>query len=325
MIGNSVIYLRAAHIIQNSQNDLAQSCCTLRASSRWAITGTPIQNKLSDFASIVAFLRVHPYSDQVSFNEEILQPWQSNSSLGFLRLRTLVRAITIARTKAVVHLPPRDDFIHHLDFASTERQIYEDAKRHTVAMLQNAASSSHAGTTVNALQRLNNLRLICSHGLLTQSYLTSQSIFHNMPSTSLEELAVEACVRNDNVEDLFDGSSSCVQCGCTIFHDLVGDSQVSRLDVAPAPGISPSDLCTECRPSATKCTLERLDHLSVDLDHPNSPMSMGSSPAPSVDREQDELLLSMPTKVKELVADLVSHALEEKRQVTFSLPNISID
>ncbi len=65
-----------AHMIQNPTSDLAQSCCALRSLNRWAVTGTSIQNKLMDFASLVKFLGVYPYSEPDTFNHEILQPWR---------------------------------------------------------------------------------------------------------------------------------------------------------------------------------------------------------------------------------------------------------
>ncbi|KAH6710614.1 SNF2 family N-terminal domain-containing protein [Leptodontidium sp. MPI-SDFR-AT-0119] len=316
------VVLDEAHIIQNSQNHLAQSCCALRSTHRWAITGTPIQNKLSDFASIVTFLQVHPYSDQVTFDEEISKPWRRDDSLGFLRLKTLVRAITIARTKAVVHLPPREDFIHHMNFTSNERQIYEDAKRHTVTLLRNAASSSfETRTTVNALQRLNVLRLICSHGLLSQSYLAMQTPGQSTPCTDTQTPFGNS-FSSDTLEELFDGSYSCVQCGSTMIDDLVGGSQRRKQGVPPNSEISLSTLCLECRPQPVHCGFGRQDLAMGDLDIPDSPMSTGLSPTPEVC--QDYTIMSMPTKIKELAADLVSHGSNEK-SVVFSYWTYTLD
>jgi SWI/SNF-related matrix-associated actin-dependent regulator of chromatin subfamily A3 len=135
----SLIYL--AHTIQNPKSYLAQSCYALRSSNRWAITGTPIQNKLTDFASLVTFLQVYPYSEQDSFDEDISRPWRRGDADGFLRLKTLVRAITISRTKRVVRLPPREDFIYHLDFALEELELYEDVKKQTIPLIRNALAS----------------------------------------------------------------------------------------------------------------------------------------------------------------------------------------
>ncbi|KAG4433796.1 hypothetical protein IFR05_010710 [Cadophora sp. M221] len=316
------VVLDEAHIIQKSQNHLAQSCCALRSTHRWAITGTPIQNKLSDFASIITFLQVHPYSDQVTFDEEISKPWRRDDSSGFLRLKTLVRAITIARTKAVVHLPPREDFIHHMDFTLDERQIYEDAKKHTVTLLRNAASSSfETRKTVNALQRLNVLRLICSHGLLSQSYLAMQTPGQSTPFTDAQD-PFESSFSSDTLEELFDGSYSCVQCGSAMIDDLAGGSQRRKQGLLPNSENGVSTLCLGCRPQLLNCGFGRQDLSTGDLDMPDSPMSTELSPTPDVC--QDHTLLYMPTKIKELAADLVSRGANEK-SVVFSYWTYTLD
>lgn len=55
------VVLDEAHTIrtQNTQQSLA--CCQLRASRRWALTATPVQNRLEDLGAIIRFLRVHPF------------------------------------------------------------------------------------------------------------------------------------------------------------------------------------------------------------------------------------------------------------------------
>jgi SWI/SNF-related matrix-associated actin-dependent regulator of chromatin subfamily A3 len=174
-----------AHTLQNAASDLAQACCALRSSNRWAITGTPIQNKLTDFASLVKFLQVYPYSELEIFDKDISRPWRGGEQQGFLRLKALVRAITISRPKAIVNLPPRSDYIHHLDFSGEERVLYDDAKKQTVVLLQAAISSSQGGRTFNALQRLNTLRLICSHGLLAQSNQSTGTSYQAQSSVVL--------------------------------------------------------------------------------------------------------------------------------------------
>jgi SNF2 family DNA or RNA helicase len=163
------VVLDEAHTIQNSQNQLSQACYAVRSPRRWAITGTPIQNKLTDFASIVRFLKVHPYSEQDHFDQEISRPWHQGDRQGFLKLKTLVRAITISRTKNVVQLPSRLDEVHHLDFSPAERWMYTAATNETRSLIAQATAPYAAGCTkFNALQRLNALRLICCHGLLTR-------------------------------------------------------------------------------------------------------------------------------------------------------------
>jgi SWI/SNF-related matrix-associated actin-dependent regulator of chromatin subfamily A3 len=303
-----------AHIIQNAQSQLAQACCALRSMRRWAITGTPIQNKLTDFASIVRFLRVHPYSEQGIFDEEISKPWHRGDPQGFLRLKTLVRAITISRTKAVVHLPPRVDEIHHLDFAPAEREAYDAVKRQTVTLLQDAISSgSRGGTTFNALQRLNILRLICSHGLLMQSTLAIRPAQQSqIPAATYHQTENQ----DSFYGDLLGGSATCSQCGMDLLEDFLDGSPSNVLDTESHISKCGRMLCEQCSSQMGCIGLGQ-----KSWHHRNQFANQAStcpSPVPAMEEDHDMTSIDfMSTKVKALVADIVNHYLNEKR---FAIP-----
>lgn len=59
------IILDEAHVIRNPKAGVSQSVCRLRASRRWAVSGTPVQNKELDMYSLLRFLRVSPF-DQLA-------------------------------------------------------------------------------------------------------------------------------------------------------------------------------------------------------------------------------------------------------------------
>ena len=140
------------------------------------MTGTPIQNKLTDLASVLQFLRVYPFSDPKIFDSEILKPWLRSEKQGFLRLKALVNCVVLCRTKVIIDLPKRSDEIHYLSFSAAENSIYETAKIRTSRLLDTAIATDYArrGTYINALQWLNALRLICNHGILHSKRLGNE-------------------------------------------------------------------------------------------------------------------------------------------------------
>jgi SWI/SNF-related matrix-associated actin-dependent regulator of chromatin subfamily A3 len=147
---------------------MAKACCEIHATNRWAITGTPIQNRATDFASLLEFLKIYPFSNPKVFDTEIIKPWLKSGDRDITRLKKLVRCMSICRTKAIIDLPKREDEIHNLDFSPEEQEFYNKAKEGTIRKLDDALSSNplKPGQYLNALQWLNELRLLCNHGLV---------------------------------------------------------------------------------------------------------------------------------------------------------------
>jgi SWI/SNF-related matrix-associated actin-dependent regulator of chromatin subfamily A3 len=288
-------------MIQNPQSQLAQACCALRAERRWGVTGTPIQNKLTDFASILRFLCVCPYSEHDAFHEDISRPWHRGDPQGFLRLKTLVKALTISRTKSVVRLPSRIDEIHHLEFAPLEREIFNAAKREAVTLLDDAISSgSQAGKSFNALQRLNTLRLICCQGLLTRS---TQAATNNGPIQNFAEVWSRSESSVSASGELIASSVSCSFCGVDLLEDFLEGSPSTGLDNVQQTDGCGSMLCEQCNFQLKSSGFgQGSSQLAEDIS--NAP-----SPARSTIKYLDFAAIgSMSTKFNALLIDILNHS-----------------
>lgn len=178
----SRVLTMVAHIIKNSSTGTAKALSAIQSTNRWAMSGTPVQNKLTDLASIVQFLRLYPFCDPRVFDAEIVKPWTLADKQGFLRLKALVNLFCICRNTSIVNLPKRFDEVHRLEFNRFESKLYELAKYRTASLLDNsiAGDYSQRPTYLNALQWLNDLRLICNHGVL---HLNKQPSKSTIPSS----------------------------------------------------------------------------------------------------------------------------------------------
>lgn len=267
----------------------------------------PNSNKLTDFASILKFLQAYPYCDQRVFNEDISHPWHQADPDGFLRLKTLVRAITISRTKAVINLPPRIDEIHHLEFSSEERSAYNAAKRDTISLFEEAICSGRQGGKIfNVLTRLNFLRLFCNLGLLANERSALET-----PPTSREYGDFPHLSDDDSFcVKVLDGSATCAQCGQALLEDLLGG--VSTLDFNHSTSFNDaSNVCDNCRSSPTYCQPELIPPCQREQSDVSTTTSLPSTP--NDETQMIPLSEFISTKVKAVVADLSKHASTEKR------------
>ncbi|KAG5345372.1 TTF2 factor, partial [Acromyrmex heyeri] len=89
------VILDEAHIIRNHKSQASEAVCELVASKRWALTGTPIQNKELDLYSILKFLKCSPFDDL-----RVWRRWVDNkNAAGHQRLATVMKTLMLRRTK----------------------------------------------------------------------------------------------------------------------------------------------------------------------------------------------------------------------------------
>jgi DNA repair protein RAD16 len=157
------LILDEAHNIKTRTTSVAKSCFALKADYKWCLSGTPVQNRIGEFFSLLRFLEVKPFAcyfckgcsckqlhwsqDEAKkcnscghtgffhvsiFNQELLAPiTQSEDSalrkaaLGKLRLIT--DRIMLRRMKrdhtASMELPPKEVVIHNEFFGEIERDF----------------------------------------------------------------------------------------------------------------------------------------------------------------------------------------------------------
>ncbi|KAK6843899.1 hypothetical protein PG987_004759 [Apiospora arundinis] len=168
------IILDEAHFIRNAKSKMAKAICTLDAKARWAVTGTPIQNRLSDFAALLRFIRVYPYGEQQNFDADIANLWKTGEEEKAVdRLKRLSQYLLLRRPKDTIELPARHDMQCPVDFTRDERTVYEKMRTQTITRLNEAmyndSGSYKPGSYMNVLQQIESLRLFCNLGIQFQT------------------------------------------------------------------------------------------------------------------------------------------------------------
>jgi SWI/SNF-related matrix-associated actin-dependent regulator of chromatin subfamily A3 len=144
----------------------------LMADRRLCLTGTPVQNKLDDVFALIKFLRLDPFEDKNLWTEFIGTPVKYGQPLGVARLQTIMKCITLRRTKEtkthdgerILSLPPRRDELRYLKFDEQEQTIYDQFFKESKAEF-NALSNKNEvmKNYVGILQKILRLRQICDH------------------------------------------------------------------------------------------------------------------------------------------------------------------
>lgn len=177
------VVLDEAHVIRNASTKQCAAVCALKARHRWSLTGTPIQNTVEDFGTLLQFLRVYPFDNASSFTHEIADWIRCGDQKGMKRLRLLVSAICLRRTKDCLGLPPRKNETQPVDFNSEEKHLYEICKRSTIEFIELVfKEDGRLNSFATVIQLILRLRQICNHGKEMLSTKTLKNIDDFMSS-----------------------------------------------------------------------------------------------------------------------------------------------
>lgn len=156
----SLIRYFAAHKIRNQKTKMFKAIQELPAHRRWCLTGTPIQNRLEDLGSLVAFLRLTELARISTFRTYVIAPTLIDR---FTNLQTVLSTICLRRTREILGLPRPIARLRLIKFSNEERLQYTDLYEHYKRQVQMAVSGNgkYASTT---LQSIHKLRLFCNNG-----------------------------------------------------------------------------------------------------------------------------------------------------------------
>ncbi|KAJ1029928.1 hypothetical protein NDA16_000844 [Ustilago loliicola] len=93
------VILDEAHNIKNRSTMNARACTDLVSRRRWALTGTPIINRLTDLFSLLKFLRVEPWGDFSFFNSFVCKPFQAKSTKALDVVQVILEFVLLRREK----------------------------------------------------------------------------------------------------------------------------------------------------------------------------------------------------------------------------------
>lgn len=319
------VILDEAHCIRNRNTITTKAVCAIESTSRWAMTGTPLQNRLTDFATLLQFLDVYPYSKHSVFEAHIIDMWKAQGEEAAIdRLKKLVKILTLRRSRATIQLPERVDHIQHLTFSPTELIRYRDIEAPIVEMLD--ATLEHedksAGIYLHALSKINTLRKFCNLGLSELALQTEES--NALPNISETQWNPKAAGRAfEALAPL--GETACAL--CSLDPSAASEDRLGLTVESPLAHLTRClrlicDCCYQQNPRGTLasvCICDMQSSCALAAVSMSSPVSAAASPRSTPFTEPVE----QPTKIQALAAELGAHG--DEKSVVFSSWTTTLD
>jgi len=161
-----VVILDEAQYIKNPDSQTAQAARALRADHRLALSGTPIENRLLDLWSLMAFAMPGILGNRTEFRKRFDQ---QNDPFARRRLSARVRPFLLRRTKNQVasELPDRIEEDIVCEMEGTQKNLYRaEFKRAQQLLLRVQTQAELNEFRFNFLTSLLRLRQICCHPAL---------------------------------------------------------------------------------------------------------------------------------------------------------------
>lgn len=158
--------LDEAQYIKNHMTMNAKAVKQINAAYRLALTGTPIENSLSELWSIFDYLMPGYLYSYTRFRKQFEMPIMKNEDAAARnRLRKMTAPFLLRRSKSQVlsDLPEKDEKTIYSGMEDEQRKLYLAAHKQLVDQLQGIDSAYYEKNKIFILSQLTKLRQICCH------------------------------------------------------------------------------------------------------------------------------------------------------------------
>ena len=159
------VVLDEAQNIKNSSTKQSQAVRRIKAGYRVALTGTPVENRLSELWSIMEFLNPGYLGSAAGFRRAFALPIERyNDKEAGLRLRSIVTPFVLRRLKTdssiIKDLPDKIEIKEHCNLTKEQATLYEAVVRDMLGKIEESEGIERKGAVLSALMKL---KQVCNH------------------------------------------------------------------------------------------------------------------------------------------------------------------
>jgi SNF2 family DNA or RNA helicase len=165
------IILDESQVIKNAGSALYRTMIRLKSDFKLVLTGTPVENSLTDLWSQLNFVNPGLLGDITFFRREFAKPIEkTGDDEKEFNLRKIIKPFILRRTKDMVarDLPPMTEQTVFCDMTEEQYRLYDEEKSAVRnSILKSIESEGADKSAIVVLQGLMRLRQISNHPILT--------------------------------------------------------------------------------------------------------------------------------------------------------------
>jgi superfamily II DNA or RNA helicase len=173
-----LVLLDEAQAIKNPRSQAHRAASALKARHRLCLSGTPIENSLSELWAMFEFLMPGFLGDSDWFAQRYVRAIEREGNQERLAwLRAQVAPFILRRTKEEVapELPPKTEIVRPVELRGAQRDLYESLRVAAHAEVRRAIAQKGLGaSTITILDALMKLRQVCCDPRLLPSETAHQ-------------------------------------------------------------------------------------------------------------------------------------------------------
>ncbi|MGE6218582.1 DEAD/DEAH box helicase [Nubsella zeaxanthinifaciens] len=182
------IILDESQNIKNPSSKSFKAVRQLKSRHRLVLSGTPIENSVSDLWTQLTFLNPGLLGTQSFFNEEYVQAIEKKKDEDKAKkLQAIIKPFVLRRTKEQVaaELPPKTEHIFYCDMSEDQAAYYEKTKSaYRNDLLSSMDNGTYAKKQIQILQGLTALRQLANHPvMIDDEYHSDSGKFENVIHT----------------------------------------------------------------------------------------------------------------------------------------------
>ncbi len=161
----STLILDEAQYVRNQQTDSFKSAKAVKCQHRIALTGTPIENHLTDLFNILDCVEEGVLGNRLNFEKRFGTPIESGEAQSLVTLKMLLAPIVTRRKKSEVEseLPPKIENVVSCELSDVQKDLYRRYVDQLSGTLKDATKGSGSQAHFTLLSALTRLRQICCH------------------------------------------------------------------------------------------------------------------------------------------------------------------